>query len=92
MPFCCCVENGLRYVTNPDFGLCRKPGSLQFARNLNDQFTSWLLLIFQLGSVVLSHLRRRRWLNWLQNMQNQNFCILVPNPSFDSVDQVFRRR
>ena len=67
-PLGCSVENGVCYVSNQDFGLCLKSDSAQFARSPFDQCTSWLLLPFQLGSVILSHFRRRHGLNRLQHM------------------------
>jgi hypothetical protein len=67
-PLSCFVENGLRYFSNLDFGLYRKYRFAQFARSPLDQCASWLLLVFQLGSVILRDLRRRHGLNSLQHV------------------------
>jgi len=68
IPFHCSFENGLGYVSNPYFGLCRESSTAQFGRNLLDQCTSRLLLIFQLRSITLSHLGRRHSVDGLQHM------------------------
>ena len=67
-PFGCPFEDRLSYVPNQDLGLCRKSSSAQFYRNPFNQCTSRLLLIFQLWSITLSHLRWRRSVNRLQHM------------------------
>ena len=68
MPLSSSLENDLRYIANQDFGLGRKSRPAQFGRNPLDQCTSGPLFVFQLGSVTLSHLRRRHGLNRLQHV------------------------
>jgi len=67
-PFGCFVDYCVGYVSNPYTGLCRESSSAQFGRNPFNQCTSRLLLIFQLRSITLSHLRRRHSVNRLQHV------------------------
>ena len=58
MPFRCDIEDAHSYVTYLDSGLCLESRFTQLVRNSLDQCMAWLLLIFQLRSVALSHFRR----------------------------------
>jgi hypothetical protein len=90
-PFGRLAENCACCVSNPYASLCRESSSPQFACNPINECTSRLLLIFQLGSITLSHFRRRDSVNRLQNVQNQDFCIFMPYPDDHSAEQIFSK-
>ena len=90
IPFSCSTKNRPSHVPDEDLGLCLESSSAQFARDPLDQCVSRLLLTLQFRSVILGHFRRRRRLNRLQHMQDQNLCALMPNPRLDSTKNTLR--
>ena len=90
-PFGRLAENCVCYVSNPYASLCRESSFAQFGRNPLNQDACRLLLIFQLRSITLSHLRRRDSVNRLQYMQDQDLCILMPDPGYYSAKQLLSK-
>ena len=82
-PVSCSAENRPSHVSDEKLTLCSKTGVPQFARNPLDQCASRRRLTFQLGCVILGHLRWGNGLNRLQHMQDQDLGTLMPNSSFD---------
>ncbi len=91
IPFGCLTENCVCYVSNPYASLCRESVFTQFGRNPLNQCTSRLLVILQLRSITLSHLRRRHSVNRLQHVQNEDLSILVPDPDNHGTKQIFSK-
>jgi len=89
MPFRCSIEDAFFDVPHFDSGVCLESRSTQLVRNSLDQCMGRLFLIFQLGSVALSHFWRSHGLNRLQHVQNQNLRILRPKLVHNSPNHIF---
>ena len=76
-PLGCGIDDSLSDVTYLDGGVRLESCAKQSLRNSLDQFTGWLFLIFQLGSITCCHLRGSRH-NRLQHMQNPDLRMLSP--------------
>jgi len=76
-PLGCGIDDSLSDVTYLEGGVHPESCGTQFLRNSLDQFTGWLFLIFQLGSIACCHLRGSR-ANRLQHMQNPDLRMLSP--------------